>query len=45
MRGQGSNKAAKDDNGSKELVDLENRNTFRLYFSIVLINMSAMYLC
>ena len=28
----------KDDNGSKELVDLRNRNTFVKYFIMVLIN-------
>ena len=31
MRVQGFDRAAKDDNGSKELVDLRNRNTFLLY--------------
>ena len=31
-------KAATDDNGSKELVDLRNRNTFLLYYIMVLIN-------
>ena len=37
----------KDDNGSKELVDLKNRNTFLLYVIIVLINvfMSVWYFC
>jgi len=38
MRVQGYDRAAKDDNGSKELVDLRNRNTFILYFIMVLIN-------
>jgi len=39
--------AAKDDNGSKELVDLRNRNTFLLYFIMVPINvfMSVWYFC
>ena len=31
-------RAVKDDNGSKELVDLRNRNTFVKYFIMVLIN-------
>ena len=37
----------KDDNGSKELVDLRNRNTFLLYVIMVLINvvMSVWYVC
>ena len=37
----------KDDNGSKELVDLRNRNTFLLYVIMVLINvfMSVWYFC
>ena len=30
MRVQGHDRAVKDDNGSKELVDLRNRNTFLL---------------
>ena len=38
MRVQRYDRAAKDDNGSKELVDLRNRNTFLLYFKMVLIN-------
>ena len=39
--------AVKDDNGSKELVDLSNRNTFVKYFITVLINvfMSVWYFC
>ena len=32
MRVQGYDRAAKDDNGSKELVNSRNRNTFLLYF-------------
>ena len=35
---QGYDRAAKDDSGSKELVDLRNRNTFVKYFIMVLIN-------
>ena len=37
----------KDDNGSKELVDLRNRNTFVKFFIMVLINvfMSVWYFC
>jgi len=40
-------RAVKDDSGSKELVDLRNRNTFVKYFIIVLINvfMSLWYFC
>jgi len=36
-----------DDNGSNELVDLRNRNTFVKYFIMVLINvfMSVWYFC
>ena len=47
MRVQGYDRAAKDDDGSKELVDLRNRNTFLLYFIMVLINifMSVWYFC
>ena len=47
IRVQGFDRAAKDDNGSKELVDLRNRNTFVKYFIMVLINifMSVWYLC
>ena len=47
MRVHGYDRAAKDDSGSKELVDSRNRNTFLLYFIMVLINvfMSVWYLC
>ena len=47
MRVQGYDRAVKDDNGSKELVDLRNRNTFVKYFIMVLINvfMSVWYFC
>ena len=47
MRVQRNDRAAKDDNGSKELVDLRNRNTFVKYFIMVLINvfMSVEYFC
>ena len=40
-------RAVKDDNGSKELVDLRNRNTSSLYVIMVLINvfMSVWYVC
>ena len=38
MRVQRYERAVKDDNGSKELVDLRNRNTFVKYFIMVLIN-------
>ena len=38
MRLQGYDRAVKDDNGSKELVDLRNRNRFVRYFIMVLIN-------
>ena len=38
LRVQRYDRAAKDDNGSEELVDLRNRNTFLLYFILVLIN-------
>ena len=40
-------RAVTDDNGSKELVDLRNRNTFVKYFIMVLINvfMSVCYFC
>ena len=31
------------DNGSKELVDLRNRNTFVKYFIMVLINVSLVF--
>ena len=45
MRVQGYDRATKVDTGSKELVDLRNRNTFLLYFILVLINvfMSVWY--
>jgi len=45
MSGQSYAKTAKDDNGSKELMDLRNRKCIRLYFKIVLINvfMSVWY--
>ena len=47
MRVQEFDRAAKDDNGLKELVDLRNRNTFVKYFKMVLINvfMSVWYFC
>ena len=47
MRVQRYDRAVKDDNGSKELVYLRNRNTFMLYFIMVLINvfMSVWYFC
>ena len=32
MRVQGYDRAAKDDNGSKELVDLRNRNAFIVFY-------------
>ena len=38
MRVQGYDRVVKDDNGSKELVDLRNRNTFVKYLTMVLIN-------
>ena len=38
IRVQRYDNAVKDDNGSKELVDLRNRNTFLLYFILVLKN-------
>ena len=47
MRVQRYDRALKDDNGSKELVDLRNRNTFVKYLIMVLINvfMSVWYFC
>jgi len=47
MRVQRYDRAVKDDNGSKELVDLRNRNTSLLYVIMVLINvfMSVWYVC
>ena len=47
MRVQRYDRDVKDDNGSKELVDLGNRNTFVKYFIMVLINvfMSVWYFC
>ena len=47
MRVPGCDRAVKDDNGSKELIDLKNRNTFVKYFVMVLINvfMSVWYFC
>ena len=47
MRVQIYDRAVKDDNGSKELVDLRNRNTFVKYLIMVLINvfMSVWYFC
>ena len=47
MRVQRYDGAVKDDNDSKELVDLRNRNTFVKYFLMVLINvfMSVWYFC
>jgi len=38
MRVERYDRAVKDDNGSKELVDLRNRNTFVKYFIMILIN-------
>ena len=38
MRDQGCYRTAKDDNDSKELVDLRNQNTFVKYFIMVLID-------
>ena len=47
MRVQGYDRAVKDDNGLKELVDLRNRNTFVKYLIMVLINVfvSVWYFC
>ena len=47
MRVQRYVRAVNDDNGSKELVDLRNRNTFVKYFIMVLINVfiSVWYCC
>jgi len=47
MRVQGYDRAVKDDNGSKELVDLRNRNTLVKYFTMVLMNvfLSVWYFC
>ena len=47
MRVQRYDRGVKDDNGSKEQVDLRNRNTFVKYFIMVLINvfMSVWYIC
>ena len=47
MRVQRYERAVKDDNGSKELVDFRNRNTFIKYLIMVLINvlMSFWYFC
>ena len=47
MTVQRYDRAIKDDNGSKELVDLRNRNTFVRYFIMVLINvfMSVCFMC
>ena len=47
MTVQRYDRAVKDDYGSKELVDLRNRNTFVMYFIMVLINifMSVWYFC
>ena len=47
MRVQGYDRAVKDDNGLKELVDLRNRNTFVKYLIMVLINVfvSVWYCC
>jgi len=44
MRVQRYDRTVKDDNGSKELVDLRNRNTFVKYFIMVLINVSLVFL-
>ena len=47
MRVQRYDRGVKDDNDSKEQVDLRNRNTFVKYFIMVLINvfMSVWYIC
>ena len=47
MRLKRYDRAVKDDKGSKELVDLRNRNTFINYVIMVLINvfMSVLYFC
>jgi len=47
MRVKRYDRGVKDDNGSKELVDLRNRNTFLLHVIMVLINvfMSVWYVC
>ena len=47
MRVERYDRAVKDDNGSKELADLRNRNTFVKYFIMVLINVfiSVWYFC
>ena len=47
MRVQRYGRAVKDDNGSKELVDLRNRNAFVKYLIMVLINvfMPVWYFC
>ena len=47
MRVKKYDRDVKDDNGSKELVDLRNRNTFLLYVIMVLIHvfMSVWYFC
>ena len=47
MKVQGYVRAAKDEHGSKELVDLRNRNIFLLYLIMVLINVfvSVCYFC
>ena len=39
MRVQGYDRAAKDDDGSKELVDLRNRNTFLLYDKCIYVSL------
>jgi len=47
MRVKRYDRDVKDDNGSKELVDLRNRNTLLLYVIMVLIHvfMSVWYFC
>ena len=47
MRVKKYDRDVKDDNGSKELVDLRNRNIFAKYFIMVLINVftSVWYFC
>ena len=47
LRVQRYDRAAKDDNGSEELVGLRNRNIFAKYFIMVLINVftSVWYFC
>ena len=44
LRGQGYYRNAKDDNGSKTMLNLKIKNIFRYYF-IVLINVLVWYCC